>query len=704
MNSKNVTMALFPPSNPVSPPVRYRSTKTSMLKLTSSLLFFSLTISSGQAQTPELDFIESSLSVAIASNPKIHAAKAMLEATREKYDQRLAELLPDVSLRTSQTHRFVAGDSSSQRNFFDGESGSSGEESTNEVLTRIGMQLNQPLFKWSSVLALRQSESIIASSEEELNSTTQSVLLETLQAVINFMLTENVAKLAESNLTFTRRNLDATRTRRKAGHLTRTDVDQATARVSSAEAELIHAKNEAMVARARFEEVVGIAVPKKLHVPDAPEHLLQGSLQELFAKIDNRPDIKSAKLRLESNDYNVDIEKSGHLPMIDFSASATTYRGGTGEQVNQESEYNIAVQLSLPLFSGGKTLSRTREAVHIRTSGQAELDRIQKQAMREVNQAYLEMHSAKATVKSAKAAFKFYKEALKGMQEEFRAGFRTVIDLLESQNQLFRSETDLVKNRYELLSSQYQLLYTTGQLTLKTLQPAKNTQPTSEGNKSGPTVHTVPHRHSDIQSEDRSITTIAENAWKNLPLLRREDLTQLTLRTPVTPVFAKSQDSMQPTTIDPTRVRTREKQQPSIPTNQPRTKNEEQQVDHRGLKLTWSLGPRSIFRPLTAAPVLRMKKATKGGRSYFIHVGSFKKAESVVGIVAKLVAAGQTPIQEKVEVRGDHLVRVFYGPFETNAKALEAKARLDRKEHFVDSVVVQMDLQTQAAALPSVSM
>ncbi|MBF0161647.1 MAG: TolC family outer membrane protein [Magnetococcales bacterium] len=400
---------------------------------------------------------EQAVASALDSNPKILAARATLAATKEKYEQSVAALLPDIS--------FVASRTSYSDTWTDSNNGQSPD--------RFSVNLIQPLFRRPLLLALQQIKPLIEAADEEYNAALQSVLLESVQAVVNVLLTENMEKLAAENLVLSHRNLDAALKRRKAGDLTRTDVDQAASRVSTSEAELIRAKNDALVARARFEETVGMAVPAGLTIPNVPPSLLQGTLQDLIGRRSHRPDLRAAELRLASSDVSVDIERAGHLPMLDLQANALTFRGGTGasaEKISGEYQYSVAVQLTLPLFSGGKTLSKTREAMDTRDVRQADVQRVDKQAQREIQQAHLLVHSAKATVTSAESALQFSKEAVKGVEEEFAAGFRTVTQLFELQNQLFRAETDLAKNRYELISSQYQLLHTLGRLTTQDLQ------------------------------------------------------------------------------------------------------------------------------------------------------------------------------------------------------------------------------------------
>ncbi|MBF0096506.1 MAG: TolC family outer membrane protein [Magnetococcales bacterium] len=390
------------------------------------------------------------LDAAMQSNPKIAAARATLLATKEKFDQSLASLLPEVVGGASHT-RF-------SDTWTDNTSSSNPPD-------RLYVNMVQPLFRRQLLLTLQQSKPLIAAAEEEYQATVQAVLWESIQAMVNVLLTSNVARLAEENLLLTEHNLQAALARRQAGDLTKTDVDQATARVASAEAELIRARNEAVVSRARFEEATGMPVPDKLEVPDVPSSFIRGTLEALTAQREARPDLKAARLRMESAEVGVEIEKAGHYPMLDLQAMALTYRGGSDARINGENQYSVAVQLTVPLFSGGKVMSRTREALETKNAREADWQKVDKQALREIKQAHLMMNSAKATVSSSEAAYSFYKQAVKGMEEEFAAGFRTVIQLLELQNQLFRSETDLVKTRYELVSSQYQLLQTIGQLT-----------------------------------------------------------------------------------------------------------------------------------------------------------------------------------------------------------------------------------------------
>ncbi|MEO5354688.1 MAG: TolC family outer membrane protein [Magnetococcus sp. XQGC-1] len=394
---------------------------------------------------------------ALASNPKVLAAKSTLAATREKYEQSLGALLPEVAFNASHSRY----------------SDTWTDTTNGQTPNRFNLNMVQPLYRRQLWLALQQTQPLIGAAEEDYRAVLQAVFLETVQSMVSVLLTENMEKLAQDNLLLTHRNLEAAVTRRQAGDLTRTDVDQATARVASAEAELIRAKNDAMVARARFEETVGIPVPEGLAIPDVLPHLLHGTLEELSARRTHRPDLRAAELRMASADVAVEIEKAGHLPYLDLQANAVTFRGGSGpnaDLINGENQYNVAVQLTVPLYSGGKTMSRTREALGMREVRQSEWQRVDKQSLREISQAHLLMRSAKATVASAEAAVKFSQAAVKGLEEEFAAGFRTVTQLFELQNQLFRSETDLVKNRYELVSSQYQLLHTLGRLTVEDIE------------------------------------------------------------------------------------------------------------------------------------------------------------------------------------------------------------------------------------------
>ncbi|MBF0462624.1 MAG: TolC family outer membrane protein [Magnetococcales bacterium] len=415
-----------------------------------------LCMAAGHAQAVEATSFEQAVETALASNPKVLTAKAMLAATREKYEQSLGALLPGISVNASYTRVSDTWiDTSNAQN-----------------PERFNVNLVQPLYRQPLLLALKQTKPLIAAAEADYNAALQSVLLDTVQAMVTVLLTENVEKLAEDNLVLTHRNLDAAMARRQAGDMTRTDLDQATARVASSEAELIRAKNDAMVARARFEETVGMTVPPGLHIPDVPPHWLQGTLPDLSAQRRHRPDLQSAEKRLEAADVAVEMEKAGHFPFIDLQANSVTFQGGRGAaaQYNGENEYSIAVQLTLPIYAGGQTASKIREALDNRDTREAERQRVEKQALREINQAYLTMYSAKATVASSEVALQFYNQAVKGLEEEFAAGFRTVTQLFELQNQLFRSRTDLVKSRYELISAQYQLLQTIGYLTVADLQ------------------------------------------------------------------------------------------------------------------------------------------------------------------------------------------------------------------------------------------
>lgn len=390
---------------------------------------------------------------ALDQNPKVKAAQARLDSAREKIPQSRAALMPDLSFNASASHK--------DTDWMGGRVKTDPEEA--------GFALTQPLFNWKAVVALQQTDPYVQAAAADVAATRQSTLLELTKTAIELLQAQEVAKLAQNNVTLTHRHLESTELRFKVGELTRTDVNQAQARYSSAEAELIRADNDVLVSRVRFLELAGMEPPAGLTLPSPA--LGRAEQAPVADMLNQRPDLHAARLRLDVAQKDVDLAKAGHLPTVNLTSSATRYADQEVGRKDPVDESLVKVELSLPLFSGGETFSKTREAVAAREAQRAEVERLRLQVVREIEQAQFEVKSSRASEQAFAAAVKANESALAGVSEEFKVGTRTALDLLDAQHESFTAQTDLARSRFRVVLARYQLLYAAGQLDPSVLWP-----------------------------------------------------------------------------------------------------------------------------------------------------------------------------------------------------------------------------------------
>jgi outer membrane protein len=162
----------------------------------------------------------------------------------------------------------------------------------------------------------------------------------------------------------------------------------------------------------------------------------------------------------------VDKQRAGHYPTIDLVGNqghAKTYASTLG--VNTDTDYwNIGVQLNIPLYQGGLTVSRQREAAANRMAAQSGLDAARRGAALSARQYYLGVTNGLAQVRALKAALVSSQSALESNKLGYEVGVRINIDVLNAENQVYVTRRDLAKATLDTLMAQLRLKASTGAL------------------------------------------------------------------------------------------------------------------------------------------------------------------------------------------------------------------------------------------------
>ncbi|MBF0195081.1 MAG: TolC family outer membrane protein [Magnetococcales bacterium] len=421
------------------------------LKIALMLLLF-LPFANTFAKEKNHDAFFSILQQAIENNDKIKAANANLQAAKEKISQNRAALLPELSLEYN---------SNINREWWRGGSDSSNPEN-------LSFSLSVPVVNQKSWRAYQQAFPYVAAIELDLQRTIQQNNFAVISEIIAVIQARQVAKLSKNNVTVTKRHMEATSYRHSVGELTVTEQSRAISRHATANANWIESQNQAHIAFARLEEVVGSRVDKRdLWVPNPQKKLFQLPIMSTISLLEKRFDVMAAKNRVEEAKRNHKSLKAGHYPTISInSEAARTWDQDSATYPGVNDSLALEFEVKLPLYSGGVTNSKETQAKFERKAKQAILDEIRKGAKRELQQATFELKSAQAKEKALTTAVAAAKETLDGIKQEFQVGTRTSLDLLDTQQELFTAQTSLIKSHYSLILAKYKILEAVNQLSL----------------------------------------------------------------------------------------------------------------------------------------------------------------------------------------------------------------------------------------------
>ena len=175
-----------------------------------------------------------------------------------------------------------------------------------------------------------------------------------------------------------------------------------------------------------------------------------------------------ARAGLEIARQEVDRQRAGHLPTLDLNGTATRVDDPTSAvpPISPISNLgSVGVQLTVPIFAGGLTQSRVREAVALRDRAEQDLENTQRTVAQTVRAGFLVVSSGISQVRALEQALVSTQSLLDSTILGRDVGVRTSVDVLNAQQQVYQTRRDLQQARYNFLLNSLRLKAATGQLT-----------------------------------------------------------------------------------------------------------------------------------------------------------------------------------------------------------------------------------------------
>ncbi len=408
-----------------------------------------LVLLAGMTGSARSDTLSEAMISAYLNSPRLEAARAELRATDELVPQALAAGRPQVFLDGT-VDAFTTDTDVSERD---------------DRLTRgVNLSVRQPLYAGGGIQAgIRRAESTVRAERAFLVATEQQVLLDAIDAYTATWRDRAVLDLARTNETRIRRQLQATRDRFEVGEVARTDVAQAQARLARAQSDIELATADLAASTAAFRDIIGFD-PGMLSEPQAfaPLPASESEAQALAAA---NPNITSATFRLQAAREGVDVAFADLLPSLDLAGNLR-YQENETRAVDRRDEARVGLQLSVPLFQGGADRSRVRQERQLVEARRNDLEDTLRGVQRSVTTFWERALAARAAIVALEEEARANQIALDGVEEEALVGQRTVLDVLDAEQELFTSQTDLVRAQREWVVATYQLKSAVGELTV----------------------------------------------------------------------------------------------------------------------------------------------------------------------------------------------------------------------------------------------
>ncbi len=413
------------------------------------------------ATSASAETLQQALASAYKNNPKLDAERARLRATDEDVPRAKAGFRPQVS-GTADTGR--------QKTELTPRSTLSG------ISEPWGYSINvtQSVFSgFRTVNAVSEAEASVRAGRETLRNTEQQVLLEAVTAYADVVRDSAIARLRENHVKVLSQELTATEARRAVREVTRTDLAQSQARRARAVSALDVARANLKSSRATFERVVG-RQPSSLTPPVPPQKLLPRTLEASISIGEKEnPNVAAAMYREQAARFTIEKIRGELLPEVRLEASYG-HRYNPSTLTQEQETGQVTGRLTVPLYEGGETYARVRQAKHTHVSRLQEIELARTETQAAVVQAWSRFQATKTQIKSDQVLVEANRTALEGVREEEKVGQRTLLDVLNAEQELLDAEVQLVTSRRDLVVAAYTLLSQIGQLTADRLSLAED--------------------------------------------------------------------------------------------------------------------------------------------------------------------------------------------------------------------------------------
>jgi len=419
-----------------------------------------------------------------ASDPTLAGAEATKLSTDEDVDQARSALLPQIAAALSFT-RATGG--SNSPSFIGVPNGSGGQNeiavtsSTTAYTRALGATLDQSLVDISKWTALKSSEATAHAGAATYDAAQQQLLISAAQAYFNVLTALDALKFADANEKALNRQLEQAQQRFEVGLAAITDVNDAKAQHDAAVANVISAQNAVDTARESVRQLTNKEpgefkrlredLPLDHPTPDDPKAWVDLALKQ-------NPALTSAAFQVDAANQNINSARAGHLPTLNANlgySRAPTW-GDTDTQIGNFHDSSdpkwgssIGVTLNVPIFTGGFTQSRVRQAIYQRDFAEDQYEFNRRQVEAATRNSFRSVIAGASEVEATKAAVVSAQSSVEATQAGYEVGTRTIVDVLISQQTLLQAQSNYSQARHAFVIDGLLLKQAAGVVEVKDL-------------------------------------------------------------------------------------------------------------------------------------------------------------------------------------------------------------------------------------------
>ncbi len=395
---------------------------------------------------------------ALENNIQLKKAKLKEYSALEDVKQSQAALLPSLNFSTSQNVSYNPWPEKGRATVADGYVQSSADKVYyNGSYSLIGNWTVWNGNKNTNTLKLNK----LATEQAKLDSavTANSVLEQIAQLYVQILYSNEAISVSQESLKTSQTNEERGKTMVNVGKMSKADLAQLTAQRAQDEYNIVEAESNLKNYKRQLKQILQIADNEEFDVtiPSTTDQMALKSVPDMndvyLASLEQRPEIKNAKLGIESSDLSIKIAKAGKLPSISMNAGLSTSttsmsKSGWDNQIKNNFTLGGGVTISIPLFDNRQTKTAVNKAMIQKQDYLLDLQDKQTTLYSTVENYWLQAVTNQNKFKAARLSTESAQASYDLLSEQFKQGLKNIVELMTGKTNLLQAQQNELQSKY----------------------------------------------------------------------------------------------------------------------------------------------------------------------------------------------------------------------------------------------------------------
>ena len=412
---------------------------------------------------------------ALANNISLKKTKLQEYSAIEDIKQSQAELLPSLSFSTSQNGTYRPWPEEGKATVDNGYV----QSSVDKVYYSGAYSVSGNWTVWNGG---RNTKTIklnkLTAEQARLDSaeTANSIQEQIAQLYVQILYSNDAINVCKESLETSRKNEERGKEMFDVGKLSKADLAQLTAQRAQDEYNIVEAESNMRNYKRQLKQVLQIADDKEFDIviPETTDEMALKKIPALndvyTSTLTIRPEIKNAKLGIESSELSIKIAKAQRLPTIGLNAGVSTNttsmsENAWGTQLKNNVNVGAGFTVSIPLFDNRASKTAVNKAKIQKENYLLELQDKQTTLYSTVENYWLQAVTNQNKFKAAKVSTESARASYELLSEQFAQGLKNIVELMTGKNNLLTAQQNELQSKYlAILNIDMLRFYETGEL------------------------------------------------------------------------------------------------------------------------------------------------------------------------------------------------------------------------------------------------